>query len=234
MKAVNKHATRCLRDISRGKVIDFFPPCLFGDGAEKPAERTEKTNQKKCRDKELTTPPTYGWIDDPTAVNDAALLFARSTHLELLGNPSFVVASAQKDVSRCQQEIQKGMARYLDALSVASNKSKKTGLAGKKIDPVETPTQLAAALALGKESDKATKSEAKWRSRVEKKCETIDPGLIDLIFPGACDSAPSFEALVDCAKRRVLCNYCQMIRAADGIPIGCDAYDDGLSNASCP
>ena len=70
--------------------------------------------------------------------------------------------------------------------------------------------------------------------KVQSKCIARGVTPVGAQFPGVCTSAPD-GMFAACAADRVACRFCQAANRADAIapPLDCDAFDDGVSNASC-
>ena len=58
-------------------------------------------------------------------------------------------------------------------------------------------------------------------------------GALADLFPGACAAAADPDALVDCARERARCATCRSLHEADGVPLDCERYDDGVADDSC-
>jgi hypothetical protein len=233
--AVAKAAQKCLKLAASGKLGESIHECWARADVDRAARKTLKTNQKKCRDKGLTNPPTYGWIDDPFAVNTAAFDRTLEALEALMGNPAHVAPSSDKDDARCQKAVLKGMAGFLDTLARETTRTKKDALKGKKLPQVQDASELAAALASGKHSARVAKARTRWGDMALKACP-IEADRTRL-FPGRCAAAHSLSEMIQCSEKATLCLYCLGIETADGVEIGCDRYDDPEdepADFSCP
>jgi hypothetical protein len=67
---------------------------------------------------------------------------------------------------------------------------------------------------------------------IVKQCETVSP-VSDHSFPGVCNGLTNTN-LQSCLNERARCRFCLMANAMDGLTVDCDAFDDGVSNTSCP
>lgn len=76
---------------------------------------------------------------------------------------------------------------------------------------------------------------AKLSDKVQTKCINAGVSPVGAQFPGAC-TAVADGAFADCAAAHVACRFCRAVNVADAIvpPLDCDAFDDGVGNASCP
>jgi len=59
--------------------------------------------------------------------------------------------------------------------------------------------------------------------------------LVDLAasFPGRCATGSTAD-LVSCGEQVGKCRFCESLRRSAGLPLACDAFDDGSENESCP
>jgi len=53
-------------------------------------------------------------------------------------------------------------------------------------------------------------------------------------FPGACSASADAPSFASCVVARSRCRLCQSLDGAQGLGIGCDLFDDGTANTSCP
>jgi hypothetical protein len=70
----------------------------------------------------------------------------------------------------------------------------------------------------------------KISSTLAKKCVSAGVDLA-AAFPG-CNQADALD-LAACLAAATRCGVCRTFRAANDLPRDCDAFDDGVSNASC-
>jgi hypothetical protein len=77
--------------------------------------------------------------------------------------------------------------------------------------------------------------ESALRSKLERRC--VKQGVTPLasVFPGAC-AGESDAGYPSCLSRRIACRFClgAVVAADIGVPLDCDALDDGATNGSCP
>jgi len=227
VKAVNKEGNKCVKNISKGKDLRTFAECASAADIGKASDKVTKNNDKKCRSKGVMAPPMFGWIDDPASVSTEAIAQTLAAHQGLLGNPANIVPKAMKDDAKCQQEVQKGMIKYLDTLAKASDKIKKTALKGKKVAQVMSSAELGTALAAASADAKVAKAAAKAATKAGKKCGATD---IATVFPGACSASATVADLVTCGNQLAACAYCASLNNADALAIDCDTY----AGTTCP
>ncbi len=72
------------------------------------------------------------------------------------------------------------------------------------------------------------KATTKLSDAVATRCSGVD---LATAFPGTCAAAGDFAS---CSEAAANCRGCRMINTMDGLSNDCDAFDDGLSNGSCP
>jgi cysteine-rich repeat protein len=227
IKATNKVAGKCVKDISNGKVQGTLTDCAGAGDVGKAYDKTTNSNQKSCVGK--TTEGVHGYIGDPVVVNESASAATIGAHAALLGDASNIVPKDDKDNAKCQQEVDKGLVKYLDGLASDANKAKKDCLKGKKVAQCDTGAALAEAMTTN--GQKSTKALSSWNTKTGKKCS--DVATIPTNFPGECSSAATFSGLVACSAIKARCSFCETLNAADGLSVDCDNYADASETGSC-
>ena len=81
---------------------------------------------------------------------------------------------------------------------------------------------------------KIAKRQDKLALKVQKVCIDHEVTPVGAAFPGACTGAAN-DAFDECVGQRAACTFCRAVNRADAIvpPAGCDAFDDGVTNATC-
>ena len=227
IKATNKAAGKCVKDISKGKVTGSYIDCSNAADLGKAYDKTTKTDGKSC-------PPAEGmfaYIGDSQAVNLAGTAASVEANLALLGESSNIVPKAEKDAAKCQQEVQKGLTKYLDGLTADANKAKKDCLKGKKVPQCTLSSELASAMTT--DGKKGTKALSAWNSKTAKKCAGLPTETIPLNFPSACASSATYTELVACSAVRARCSFCASLNTADALAVDCDEYASSGNPGSC-
>ena len=228
IKTVGKIGTKCVKDLSKGKVTGSFTDCAVAGDTGKAFDKTTKANGK-CSD---ITPNMFGWINDPTTVNMETLGSTLGAHQDLLGSSTDnIIGKDMKDEAKCQQEVQKGLVKYMDGLSKDANKAKKDCMKGKKVTPCTTSSELATAMTT--DGKKGTKALSSWNTKVGKKCGSLGVETIPANFPSVCASSATYTELVACSARRARCAFCAGLNASDGLSIDCDEYASSGNPGSC-
>jgi cysteine-rich repeat protein len=227
IKAANKASGKCVKDISKGKVTGSYIDCSNAANLGKAFDKTTKTDAKSCP----PAPEMFAYIGDSQAVNLAGTAASVEANLALLGESSNIVPKAEKDASKCQQEVQKGLTKYLDGLTSDANKAKKDCLKGKKVPQCVNPGELASAMTT--DGKKGTKALSKWNSKTAKKCAGLPTETIPLNFPSACASSATYTELVACSAVRARCSFCDSLNTADALSVDCDEYASSGNTGSC-
>jgi cysteine-rich repeat protein len=221
IKAVNKSAGKCVKDISKGEVTVSFQDCSGQADTGKAFQKTTSAKTKKCDGK--FEGPMCGYIADSQAVNMAGRDPTLGAHYDLLGGDvANIIPKSEKDQAKCQQEVQKGLIKYLDGLSADANKQKKDCVKGTKTCTGADTNSDDLATAMIAEGKKQTKALSKWNTSVGKKCSNTAAIATD--FPGICDGSATYTELVGCSARRAKCRFCESLNASDGLSVDCAAY----------
>jgi cysteine-rich repeat protein len=232
-RAVNKEATRCLKDTAKGK-IDDFDACLLADGRGKIAKAQEKAasgQARRCNQAEL---PDFAFLNDIATVQQVSEDEPLGLIGDVFGVPAdpAIAEKVDKVGSRCQAEVQKGAAKLYETLAKEFDKAKKQALKGtKNVTAVAGPSELEIVLqGTPSVSKKVAKATQALNTKPVKKCEGGAP---DGLFPGVCAS-PQLGEVLTCVTQRTTCRSCTAYNAIDDIAIDCDVLDNGASDGSCP
>jgi cysteine-rich repeat protein len=223
IKATNKAAGKCVKDISKGRVTVSFADCSGQADLGKAFQKTTKAKTGKCDGK--FEGDMCGYSADSQAINAAGRDPILAAHYDLLGGDvANIIPKDRKIQAKCQQEVQKGLIKYLDGLSADANKQKKDCVKGTKTCTEAATDSDDLATAMIAEGKKQTKALSKWNTKVGKKCS--DTAAIATDFPGICASSATYTELVACSARRAMCRFCASLNDADRLSIDCAAYSN--------
>jgi hypothetical protein len=145
-----------------------------------------------------------------------------------------ISGDADKDAAKCQQAVGKAYEKLAAKKFKEFVKCKKAALKGGAIAASALEDCVADAGTVGSitadSKGKIAKAVAKLGDAIGKKCGGVNTGLA---FPGICASLTG-DALRDCIDQRVECRVCLTLNAIDNLAVDCDAFDDGMTNLSCP
>src|SRR6185369_14647562 len=135
---------------------------------------------------------------------------------------------------QCQQQVAKNVAKLAKSERKLFLKCKKqavaTATSAGDLENCAADTVTPGSIAAARLSDgKIVKAVTKLGATVVKHC---DDAMVAGAFPGECDGQ-SGAALATCLAQQVDCRVCQTLNDIDGLSIDCDAFDDGVANASC-
>jgi len=239
-KATGKEAGRCIKDASRGQLIEpTADECVTNLKPKEAAARgkTTSTETKRCG-----VTPDFGFAG-ATAVNDAAEDAQNALVFDLFGPDLDGVILTGSDGRKCQQKVQRAWGKVVDRKMKVFEKCKKIGLKTQAIASAVELESCADAInylcagsitqpppwASCSEPEKVAKAVGKLGVSTLKYCSGVGTGTA---FPGVCAGSPDFNACVDAT---VECRVCLMLNEMDGIAIDCDTFDDGNGfNNSCP
>jgi hypothetical protein len=160
------------------------------------------------------------------AAEDAANAAAH----DLFG-PSVLVTDGDA-VGKCQKKIIKRMGKLLVERWKVFRKCKKDNFS-----VIANDNDLITTCLGPPQPDGAGKIAKRLTKLGEEVTKCIDKGVttVSSAFPGDCNAVAN-GAFAGCVSERVSCRFCLAINIADDIgpPLNCDAFDDGVANASCP
>lgn len=207
--------------------------CLTLDAKGKVAKAKGKTTAAET--KSCGTPPSFGYTS-AAAVNTAAQQASLDLTADVYGanlDAALVSCAADKAKCGCQQKVTKDVEAIAAVKFATFVGCKKAALkAG-----ANSATALANCVSDGGKvgsiaadsKGKIGKSLAKLTADVGKACDA--PGVTGA-FPGTCTALVG-PALVTCLDTQVECRVCQTINEMDGLFVNCDAFDNGVLDASC-
>ena len=170
---------------------------------------------------------------DAGVVNDAASAAAPGLLGDLFGptlDTALVPSATDKVGAKCQSAVAKEGGKCVATWLKEFNRCKKSGL---KDGTIGGGPDLAACLGSdpkGKIAKSCSAETGKLATKVlPKKCGAVD---LAAGFPGC--AAADAGALATCVEQSARCRVCTALSQADGFDGDCDAFDDGVSNASCP
>ena len=198
-RVVGKEQLRCVKRFAAGKESDL-DACRFLDARgklERAREKLAKGEAKKC-----TAPPAFGF-----AGTEAAAEAATVASWGLVGD---VLAAADDEEARCQQDLVKQTHAFFDTVWKEAGKLGKPAIADAST-AVDFESSLNAGLAA---SSKLAKRSAALAKKAARRCA-------------------SGTSLATFGERAARCGACQAVNRAGALELDCDAFDDGDSNASC-
>lgn len=230
-----KENLACLKAAGKADLTGTAEACLTADAKGKVAKKTEKTTAdeaKLCGDA-----PDFAYTSAAT-VNTVA----RQAELDLVEDvfgPDLDAAVASCATSakacKCQNAVLGSVEKLAKAERAAFLKCKKVALAtadGAE-DVAACVVDVATAKSIAAERQpggKIAKESLKLAGAITKKCDA--PMVTGGAFPGACTGLTG-STLHACLDARIACRVCESLGAADGLVVDCDAFDDGVDNASC-
>ena len=231
-KTQGKDNCSCIKDFAKGQSLTpaaTLEACLTADRKGKVAKAKSKTVSDETKNCAAST-PNFG-ATSSSVVNATAMQKELDLIHDIFGSDldaAIFTEEADKDLSKCQQQAAKQVKKCQDTKLKEFNKCKKSGL---KDESIRSPADLA--VCMGEDpKGKITKAcETKLSDTLSKKCGSA---VIATAFPGECSDSASLAALGDCLDRLVECRVCLGLNAADALSRDCDAFDDGLTNGSCP
>lgn len=232
-RAQGSEVARCVKAFAKGRESSAAA-CIASDGKQKVAKM--RAAVARAAAKRCTELPDFG-PRDAAVVGEAGATGASRLASDLFGalDVGLVPEGTDRALSRCQQGIAK-LARKCEEVRFAEfNRCKKAGV---KDGSITTASDLVACLGTDPKGKVARACDLASGTEVD----AIRAGLADAcIEEGAdlgaalppCSDAASAEAAHACIRGRVLCRTCAALARADGLPVDCDAIDDGRSNGSC-
>tara|TARA_B100000315_G_scaffold185691_1_gene174850 strand:- start:55 stop:963 length:909 start_codon:yes stop_codon:yes gene_type:complete len=222
-KTQGKINAGCVKDTGKDKESDPAS-CVTADGKGKLAKAKAKT--VKAAERSCTETPDFGFAGS-TAVNDSASGQELGLLTDVFGaslNAS-VLTGADRTGAYCQAAAAKTYEKIMAAKLKVFLKCKKNGL---KSGYINSRARLEECFdqIIADPRGKIAKTIAKLDKTMDRKCGDY---LVDA-FPGTCEGESEFAQCVD---RLVECRVCKMLNAMDDLSENCDAFDDGVLNASC-
>ena len=249
VKEQGKSNLSCLKSAARGSAKKLgVPPqiqtaeaCLGNDVGAKVNRRLAKLATKdltRCLDSS-TARPAFAYT---TAVQVAAVApaSARGVVRAVFGDDldlAVVTQVADRNGAKCQAEVLKRANALVNTLWKATLKGKKAALKGGRNEnppPTGSASALRSALldylaAAG--ARKIDQASSKLAGGTLARCSDVVTPLAAL-FPG-CDSVADPAAVADCAEEASRCEFCQSLEGFDELGLDCDAFDNGVTDASC-
>ncbi len=224
-RAQGRVAARCVSDASRERIADA-QACLMGDShgwVSAATTRLARVEQRRC----AAEPPSFGFAG-AAASSGAAVAEERALWSDLFG-PDLEAAVATTDpaAAACQLALVRGYERVLEAGLSELRACQRRGLRSRSI---RNRAALEACLdqVTTDPSGRIAKARSRFDATLASACSGVD---LATAFPGLCASAPD---LASCADERGRCRLCRLFGTAAGLSAGCDLFDDGAVNASCP
>ncbi|TDJ06884.1 MAG: hypothetical protein E2O71_08110 [Deltaproteobacteria bacterium] len=192
----------------------------------KAKSKTESDESKNC----AASTPDFG-ATSSSVVNATAMQRELDLIHDIFGSDldtAIFTEEADKDLSKCQQQAAKQVKKCQDTKLKEFNKCKKSGL---KDESIQSASELAVCMGLDPKGKIAKDCVTKIDDKLSKKCGSA---VIVTVFPGECSGSANLGELGNCLDRLVECRVCLGLNAADALSRDCDAFDDGLTNGSCP
>jgi hypothetical protein len=176
--------------------------------------------------------------ENATAASDAAVEEVSGMTSDVLGaelDNTLAGSATDATAAQCQAAVlaraQKLLVTELKtfercaSLRLEHGSTDPTTLTGCANDPTEARSIAAAVQPGGKIAIAA----AKLVATAAKQCSGVN---VAARFPNAC-AAASASTLGGCVEARVACRVCRLLTWGVRLAVDCDAFDDGVENASC-
>ncbi len=217
--------------------------CITSDIKSKVSKKQGKTSADDSKFCGVDV-PDFGYTGSAN-VNDAAQQAEYDLIHDIFGNPiDSGLYSKNPNVFEavCQRNVVNRVEKLIQTMGREFVKCKKNALKTKKlpyltgaasasdlnacVDDAGTPNSVEADT-----KGKIAKRVQNLQDTITKQCESS--GVSATSFPNLCNGLTN-TALRDCLNARARCRFCLMANDMDGLSVDCDAFDDGLSNTSCP
>jgi len=238
-KQQGKEHYACLRAAGKNDLVGTAQDCLTADLKGRVAKKEVKTGETWTKYCQGAGDPDYGF----TGVNNTNFS-AETAEIQLIADvfgPNLDAAvincetdDASKAACGCQQKVLKAV----DALAA----KKAAEFLRCKKEHLETATSATTLANCVEDAGTELSIAADTKLRIAKGIAGLDKaitkGCIEKavtmvgVFPADCDNLTGVP-LRDCLDTKVECRVCQMINDIDGTWVNCDAFDDGIVNASC-
>ena len=235
-KAQAASALQCLADAAHGRADQLGPLGSF-DGcldADVDARVGRATSRLGSSEPEACTaePPELALGPDRLSGAGPAQQEGSALARDLLGAPAQAASADDPAAARCQRAVLRRATRHqgavFGAVRTAVDETLRGGPAAPAVTDVELSAGVAASLA---ESPALARGSRDLARALERHCGAV-AGLAALV-PGC--AAGDATALATCVEGRSRCRGCRVAVAADpGLALDCDAFDDGVADASCP
>lgn len=140
---------------------------------------------------------------------------------------ALVLESADADAADCQARVAGRASKLMLAMGAAWDACKAAGL---RDGTITGPASLAACLGAITADEKGKVAAARKGLDSTLAGGSCDGVALATALPGSCAAAPSIG---DCIETRARCRACRRGAVGDDTGADCDAFDDGLANASC-
>jgi len=232
---VNEGA-RCVLKGALGKLPGTTAACIADDAGKKRVKARAKVGDTIARS--CGTPPSFGFTDE-TTINDAHESEAEATFVDEFGadvDATLAASSGVDPKGRCSQGYPKRLRKISDAMQKVWGRCLKDGLRDGSITDLSgldgCLDDITADLKgrIGKQADKLGLT-------VGKKCSQPD---LSTIFPGLDVVCTAYgepitpTGLGACAELRSRCRVCRTLERAHGFVRGCDEFDNGVVDGTCP
>lgn len=225
----------CVKQYARGKIdLSSLTACVATDSDK----LSDKKQTSVDDDAELcsTQTPAFAYAG-AAAVNAAAQSGEKNLLSDLFGATfaGVAVCETAPELCKCQAKVLKKVEGIMATTAKVFQKCKKTALATAVdyhgiADCIEDSTLEDSIPAQRASEGRIAKTVAKMGDTIAKSCD--EAGVSATAFSGAC-AGLSADTLRDCLARTAACRSCETATASDALNVNCDAFDDGIANASC-
>lgn len=235
--AQGKLQSGCIKSAVNEKIPDA-DACIAGDAKGKVSGKQAKLvsdDQKKCQ-----SAPSFGYTGGAFAGTTAAQAELNLVH-DLYGNPvqaGLFICDTNPSECLCQRQVNGRVNKLFRAMSKIFLKCKNPALAiGKEPFPqgADDAGDLAecisnGAIGLSVQADTKTKVATGTSQLADTATKFCYKTPNDEFGAGVCSGFSGNAAgLAACIRDQVECNFCEMYKAVDGLPIDCEAW----SGANC-
>jgi parallel beta-helix repeat protein len=215
---------KCVLDVGKGKAPDPLL-CAEADARGRLVRawaRTAASEDKFC----AAERPGFGLVGHPLLA-EAATRWPRALAGDLLGSSSgFAIGGIAE--AQCQRAVLASAGKIGGRMVQGFAKCLKSELKAGALEQGPELEAACAAVGAGGSGSRVLKEVAKLGKIIGKKCNDAD---LEILFPGRCAESADFPA---CVKEAAACRVCRYLNDAHGLATGCDFFDDGLANQSCP
>jgi hypothetical protein len=164
-------------------------------------------------------------------ISGAAERAMRDLGLDIFGGTALIGVD---DIGNCQRNVIKRAGKVLETRWKIFRKCKKNGVTTIPDDATLIATCLGPPQV--DDSFKIASTESKVASTVDSRCVSDGVVPVGSAFPGGLCSDELDTNFATCVNKRIACRFCIAVNVADDIvpALDCDAFDDGVTNSSCP
>jgi hypothetical protein len=233
-RAQTRNHEECLAAAAKGKLGSApaaFDACLLADLPGRVAEAEQKLAQSETVACSPADPPELALGADRLSGLPAASELPAALVRDVFGAPA--AALSARDARRaavCQREVLKRTNSLFDAIWGEIRHAQSMKLEGRGVTPATSDADLSAFLVEQlKASRRIAQSQEKLLRRAALRCDGVD---LTELFPGC--SPSHLLDFAACSVHMTRCRACELLVEANSrLVVDCDAFDDGVTNASC-